>query len=181
MTYYKKGATNVICDRCGFKKKSTECKMQWNNLFVCADSCWEARHPMDLFNPDLSESIPEITRPEPSNTFLEVVSVVPVVYTINDINADPNVVLSGAETGDSVGIQIGIEGSSFNPVTYSITTQSNPGAFQIHPTNGIITVATEGLLDYDISPTETVTVRATDDVTAVYVEETYTINVLDIL
>lgn len=37
---------NVICDRCGAKFKASECKMEWDNLFVCK-WCWEPRQPQD--------------------------------------------------------------------------------------------------------------------------------------
>lgn len=46
--YYKKGDYNVICDRCGFKFKASECQMEWDNLFVCKETCWEARQPQDF-------------------------------------------------------------------------------------------------------------------------------------
>ena len=67
--YYKKGDYNAICDRCGFKRKASECRMQWNNLFVCADTCWEARNAQDFLRgfPD-NQSVP-IARPEPTDIF----------------------------------------------------------------------------------------------------------------
>lgn len=40
---------NAICDSCGWKRKSTEMRQRWDGLMVCADTCWEARHPMDFY------------------------------------------------------------------------------------------------------------------------------------
>lgn len=68
--YYKKGDWNVICDQCGFKRKASECRMQWNNLFVCADTCWEARNAQDFLRgfPD-HQSVP-VSRPPQTDVFL---------------------------------------------------------------------------------------------------------------
>lgn len=41
---YKPGDYLVICDICGFQRYASECRMTWNNLFVCADTCWEPKH-----------------------------------------------------------------------------------------------------------------------------------------
>lgn len=46
--YYKPGDYNVICDECGFKRKASECRKRWDGAFVCADTCWEPRHPQDF-------------------------------------------------------------------------------------------------------------------------------------
>jgi hypothetical protein len=45
---YKPGDWNVICDRCGRKRLASELRYNWQNLFVCADTCWEVRHPQDF-------------------------------------------------------------------------------------------------------------------------------------
>lgn len=42
---YRSGDYLVICDICGFRKYASECRMQWDNLFVCADTCWSPKHP----------------------------------------------------------------------------------------------------------------------------------------
>ena len=41
---YKPGDYLVICDQCGFQRYASECRMTWNNLFVCSDTCWEPKH-----------------------------------------------------------------------------------------------------------------------------------------
>lgn len=45
--YFKPGAHNVICDRTGFKVKSTQVRKEWNGRIVRKES-WEARHPQDF-------------------------------------------------------------------------------------------------------------------------------------
>ncbi len=39
---------NVICDRCGFKRKRSNVQYTWDNLLVCFPECWEIRHPQDF-------------------------------------------------------------------------------------------------------------------------------------
>ena len=41
---YKPGDYKVVCDRCGFERYASECKMTWDNWFVCEDTCWEPKH-----------------------------------------------------------------------------------------------------------------------------------------
>lgn len=46
---YIPGAWNVICDRCGTKRKNFQCTMQMiperPNLFVCTDTCLDKHNP----------------------------------------------------------------------------------------------------------------------------------------
>ncbi len=42
------GDYKAICDVCGFLKKGSEMRMRWDEAFVCADTCWEPRHPQDF-------------------------------------------------------------------------------------------------------------------------------------
>lgn len=46
---YKVGDYKVICDRCGFERYASDCRMTYDNWFVCADTCWEPKH--EQFNP----------------------------------------------------------------------------------------------------------------------------------
>ncbi len=41
---YKPGDYLVVCDRCGFERYASECRMTWDGWFVCADTCWEPKH-----------------------------------------------------------------------------------------------------------------------------------------
>lgn len=45
--YYKPGDWNAICDRCGFKFKASELKLEWTGLRVCEHD-FELRHPQDF-------------------------------------------------------------------------------------------------------------------------------------
>lgn len=51
MDEYKAGQFNALCDRCGFKYKSGQLRLEWNNLRTCSgpqtNNCWEPRHPQD--------------------------------------------------------------------------------------------------------------------------------------
>ena len=70
-TYYKKGAFNVICDRCGFKVKSTQTKMEWNNLRTCR-KCYEPRHPLDFPRTYRDKQNVPNPRPESEDVFVSV-------------------------------------------------------------------------------------------------------------
>jgi len=67
--YLKKGSYNCICDRCGFKYKADETRMEWNGLRTCIKHCWEPRNPLD-FQPPLydNQKVPQ-PRPEGTDTF----------------------------------------------------------------------------------------------------------------
>lgn len=68
---FRPGDYYVICDQCGFRKFASECRMTWNNMFVCADTCWEPRHEQDKEPTGLHErqTVP-IHRPEGDSIFL---------------------------------------------------------------------------------------------------------------
>jgi len=42
---FKIGDHYVQCDRCGFKRLASDCRMTWDGWFVCSDTCWEEKHP----------------------------------------------------------------------------------------------------------------------------------------
>ena len=69
---YKPGDYLVICDRCGFQSYASECRMTWDKLFVCADTCWEEKHPHYSDPKPLGEkqSVP-VHRPEPDEVFID--------------------------------------------------------------------------------------------------------------
>lgn len=93
------------------------------------------------------------------------------------VDIDPATDETGAANGDGVGARAYVP--AINPVTYAITAQSTAGAFAIDSTSGVVTVLDGDLLDYETSPTETITVRATDTVTLATVDVTYTIQIDD--
>lgn len=61
---YKPKVWNAICDVCGFKKKSDELRLRWDNMRTCP-TCWETRHPQDFLRArkELSNKLPW-TRPD---------------------------------------------------------------------------------------------------------------------
>jgi len=42
---YRAGENYVACERCGFKRLASECRKTWDGWVVCADTCWEEKHP----------------------------------------------------------------------------------------------------------------------------------------
>lgn len=72
--YYKHGSHNVQCDRCGFKYKAHQTKMEWNGLRTCSGSgtnqCWEPRHPQDLIKGKADKQSVPNPRPESEDDFL---------------------------------------------------------------------------------------------------------------
>lgn len=61
---------NAICDRCGAKRRNSEMRKQWNNLIVCADTCWEPRNAQDFVRGVVDRQNPPWVRPEPADTFM---------------------------------------------------------------------------------------------------------------
>lgn len=75
-TYHIHGQWNAICDVCGVKRKSGELQERWDGLMVCRPTvqtgCWEPRHPQDFIKPPRGEQPVPWTRPEATDTFIEV-------------------------------------------------------------------------------------------------------------
>lgn len=67
--YYSPGDYNVICDRTGQKKKASQCRMEWNGLFVRNES-WEPRHPQDKIRGVIDDQRVPISRPGGEDVFL---------------------------------------------------------------------------------------------------------------
>ena len=67
--YYKPGAHNVICERTGFKIKSTDARKQWDNVIVRSRS-FEKRHPQDFLRSRQDQPGVRDARPRPTDYFL---------------------------------------------------------------------------------------------------------------
>jgi len=69
---YRPGDYLAICDICGFQRYASEMRLNWKKQFVCADTCWEEKHPQYTEPTSLHEkqTVP-IHRPEENPTFLE--------------------------------------------------------------------------------------------------------------
>jgi hypothetical protein len=70
MTYFLSGQWNALCDRCGFQFKSSELREDWQGLMVDAE-CFERRNPQDFIKIEAETAIPDWTRPEPEDLFLQ--------------------------------------------------------------------------------------------------------------
>lgn len=67
--YVVLGDYNVICDRCGFKYKASECKMEWDNLFVCSP-CWETKQPQYFIKGVADKQTVPLARPRTVPQFI---------------------------------------------------------------------------------------------------------------
>lgn len=68
--YYNEGSYNIICDRCGQKKKREQCKKEWTGLLVC-QRCWDPRHPWTLALPIAIDGLPvKDARPRPNTVYV---------------------------------------------------------------------------------------------------------------
>ena len=61
--YYKRGSWNAICDKCGFKFKSDDLRMQWDNLWVCG-SCFDPKHPQYFVKSIPDDQTVPVARPD---------------------------------------------------------------------------------------------------------------------
>lgn len=67
--YYASGQFNCICDRCGFKMKSSQTRLEWTGLRVCG-KCWEPRHPQDFVRGRRDNQMVPQPRPDPDAPLL---------------------------------------------------------------------------------------------------------------
>ena len=74
--YYAHGDFNRICDRCGFKFKASQTRMEWNGLIVCHE-CYEERHPQDFVRGRRDRQAVQHPRPEGTDNFLTTNEVTP--------------------------------------------------------------------------------------------------------
>lgn len=61
---YRAGEFLRICDRCGFRRYASDTRKEWTGLFVCADTCFEARHPQDFVRGTIDRQTVPDPRPE---------------------------------------------------------------------------------------------------------------------
>ena len=69
---YKPGDHLAICDICGFRRYASEMRMNYNKMFVCADTCFELR-PEQYTEPTgrHERQKVDISRPEGEDVFIE--------------------------------------------------------------------------------------------------------------
>lgn len=68
----KWGSWNVICDRCGRKRKSDEVTEEWTHRIVCRDTCLDLRNPQDFVRTHKDPQTVPFVRTEPANVFASV-------------------------------------------------------------------------------------------------------------
>lgn len=61
--YFKSSDWSAICDRCGFKFKASELKLDWQGFRVCEDD-FEYRHPQDFLKPKTDKIFVPWARPD---------------------------------------------------------------------------------------------------------------------
>jgi len=91
---------------------------------------------------------------------------VTVTININDapVIAPPTVpTIDENKTNGTVLIDIDASDANSNTISYSLVGGNVSGAFSINPATGVITVANSNALNFEINPTFTLTVQATDN------------------
>lgn len=67
---YISGDYFMICDRCGFKRRRSEIRKEWQGLYVCSDTCWEKKHPQLEIKARHDRQAVPVARPEATDVFL---------------------------------------------------------------------------------------------------------------
>lgn len=74
MAHFKRGDYKVVCDQSGMIVNASECKMQWNGLFVHRDF-WEPRQPQDNLPSSHDRQAVPNPRPEGALQFISATDV----------------------------------------------------------------------------------------------------------
>ncbi len=69
--YYKPGDNYFACPICGFKKRVSEGGYNSDKEFVCKE-CWDPKHPQESVKARTDRISARISRPEPTDTFIDV-------------------------------------------------------------------------------------------------------------
>ena len=69
---YKSGDHWVICDICGLKRRRSRIRKNHQGMMVCADTCWEPRHPQENIRIRQDRIAVTDPRPRQTATYLEV-------------------------------------------------------------------------------------------------------------
>ena len=100
---YKPGDYLVTCDQCGFQRYASECRMTWDNLFVCEDTCWEPKHPHFKSPKPLGEkqSVP-VLRKETSLNYVDSVDDDSLEATVTSSSPTDGYFITTPITGDDL-------------------------------------------------------------------------------
>ena len=99
---YIHGDHNVICGRCGFKVKRSECLKEWTGLLVCK-KCYEPRHPQDFVKARADKQ--SVRDPRPDTQTMLGTTAIKVAASKDDLTIDVNSI-SGLADDDSIGITL---------------------------------------------------------------------------
>ncbi|MCP4569105.1 MAG: hypothetical protein GY841_16140 [FCB group bacterium] len=70
---FRAGDTYRDCDICGFTKRMSQLRKNWNGSMVCKDTCWEPNHPQSERPNRPADRIKHPDgKPEPTDTFVVV-------------------------------------------------------------------------------------------------------------
>lgn len=62
----------VICDMCGFRRHRSACRTNWKGFIVCADTCFEERHPQEyMVRPRPDRQAVRDARPEKTPVYID--------------------------------------------------------------------------------------------------------------
>ena len=67
---YRPGDNWDTCDRCDFERRSSELRREWTGLNVCADTCWEPRHPQEFIRIRPERIVPDSPGTPSDTTFV---------------------------------------------------------------------------------------------------------------
>ena len=67
--FLRLGDWNVQCYRCGFKRKASEMRKQWQGYYVCPEH-WEMRQPQDFVKSVPENIAPPWSQPMPADDYL---------------------------------------------------------------------------------------------------------------
>ena len=68
---YIPGDHYVICDRCGFKYRRSQCTLDHEGLMVCISKCFEPQHPQEYIKIVPERIVVDDPRPRKEDVFLE--------------------------------------------------------------------------------------------------------------
>ncbi|KKN42604.1 hypothetical protein LCGC14_0711540 [marine sediment metagenome] len=77
MTTYIPGEPWFLCEICGFRRRRSQIRKNWKNQKVCADTCYEPKHPQLSIRAVKETIAVREARPEGEDVYLEPGDVTP--------------------------------------------------------------------------------------------------------
>ncbi len=118
--FYLPGAHNSICDRTGFKVKSTGTRKEWTNSIVRSKS-FELRQPQDFLRSKVDRQAVPNPRSEASTTFLGINEAKDALTDPDEGTKSASAVADGGNTGDGTFTGLVADLSADSSYTLSIT------------------------------------------------------------